>query len=87
MSSTVQVRVRSHAALVEAIAGSGTQRDLARRVGVSATAINLLVQAKRQTASVDLAGRIEDALGVPRGHLFRLDQPELLAPYVVAGAA
>lgn len=87
MTTTVPVRVRSLPVLVEAIAAGGTQRDLARKVGVSPTSINLLATGKRHTTSVGVAGRIEDALGVPRGSLFALDQPDVLAPYVSVGAA
>jgi transcriptional regulator with XRE-family HTH domain len=66
---TVSVRVRSLSALVERAMSQGSQRDLARRVGSSPTAINLLLQGKRSTVSLDLAARIEDALDVPRAGL------------------
>lgn len=82
---TVSVRVRSLAALVERSMAQGSQRDLARRVGVSPTAINLLLQGKRSTVSLDLAARIEDSLDVPRGSLFRFDDLELVGPYACHG--
>ncbi|WP_158884098.1 helix-turn-helix transcriptional regulator [Amycolatopsis anabasis] len=81
---TVSVRVRDLNALVEATMAKGSQRQLARRSGLTPTSINLLMQGKRSTVTPDTAARIEDALEVERGSLFELDCPELVGPYVKA---
>ncbi|QWF78748.1 helix-turn-helix domain-containing protein [Amycolatopsis sp. CA-230715] len=82
----VTVRVRSLAALLERTQAAGSQRQLANAVGISPTAINLLIQGKRSTVRLDTAAGIEDALGVPRGSLFVFTDLALVAPYAREGA-
>lgn len=84
---TASVRVRSLQALLELAQSKGTQRDLARRVGVSPTSINLLMQGKRSTVAISTAARIEDALGVERGSYFVFEDLALVRPYAAGGAA
>ncbi|WP_370944057.1 helix-turn-helix domain-containing protein [Amycolatopsis sp. cg5] len=83
---TVSVRVRSLPALIERTLAAGSQRQLADKVGISPTSINLLMQGKRSTVRLDTAAGIEDALGVPRGSLFVFTDLELVGPYTRAGA-
>ncbi|MFD6069377.1 MULTISPECIES: helix-turn-helix domain-containing protein [Amycolatopsis] len=84
---TVSVCVRSLPALVELVNTQGTQRELARKIGMSATAINLLLQGRRDTVRVDTAARVEDALGVDRGTLFVFTDVDLVSPYTRRDAA
>lgn len=84
---TATVRVRNLAALVTATHARGTQRDLARRVGRSPTAINNLMRGKRTVVALETAVLIEDALDVPRGSLFVADNLDIVGPYLERGAA
>ncbi|MEV7554271.1 hypothetical protein AB0N89_32045 [Amycolatopsis sp. NPDC089917] len=54
---------------------------------MSATAINLLLQGRRDTVRVDTAARVEDALGVERGTLFVFTDVDLVSPYTRRDAA
>ncbi len=83
---TVSVRVRDLPALAEQVQAAGSQRWLARQIGISPTAINLLMQGKRTTVRVDTAAGIEDALGVSRGSLFVFTDLDLVGPYARDGA-
>jgi transcriptional regulator with XRE-family HTH domain len=76
------VRVRCLDALVASVAACGTQRDLARKIGRSPTMISNLMRGRRSCVTLETAGRIEEAVGVPRGTLFRVDGLDLVAPYL-----
>ena len=78
---SVSVRVRNLPELLDRVEAAGSQRQLAGRVGISATSINSLVQGKRSTVRLDTAAGIEDALGVPRGSLFVITDLDLVCPY------
>lgn len=68
------------------IALSGiSQRAFAEKVKTSHNTINQIVTGQRPSCDDELAMRIEDALGVSRGALFR--NPPVLAPDPVADAA
>lgn len=65
------VRLIDRAVLVELIDGSGmSERELARRCGLSHSTVNHLVTGRRDSCSAQTALGIEFALGAPPGSLF-----------------
>jgi DNA-binding CsgD family transcriptional regulator len=65
------VRLRSREILVECLVLAGlTERELARRAGLSHSTVNHLCTGRRDTCSRDSATAIEHALDVDEGKLF-----------------
>lgn len=63
--------------------GRRSYKDVADAAECAAATVCLLATGKRERVTADLAGRIEDALDVPRGTLFALsaDDHVRLQPY------
>lgn len=82
----VSVRLRNGSQLRDQIVHSGlSQNALAVRCGISAARINQLLRGIKRDVAIDKAAAIEDALAVPRGHLFVLcAQRDLIRDYLDA---
>ena len=79
------VTARDTARLTQLLAsGERSYAHIAKAVGVSKTYIGHLATGKRDRVSVEVAGRIETALGLDRGDLFHLDplSRKAAAPYL-----
>lgn len=81
---TAYVRVRKLDDLVECIDATGMQVDVAAAAGLSTQRINQIYTGRHSTLEVRKARRLEEALGVPTGHLFVAIDADLLAPYIGA---
>lgn len=82
---TTHVRIRNGARLRALVYSAvGSQRKVAEAAGMSFQRLNALISGVRPVIAVDQAARLEDTLNVPRGSLFVLDTPELIAPYTVS---
>lgn len=75
--------VKDLAPLVEALRGCTLVEVGAAAGGVSKGYLSQLVNGRRRTVSVEMAARIEDAVGADRGSMFTISPPDraLLAPY------
>lgn len=83
------IYLEARADLLNLARGGRSLRTVAKRAGCAASVLCELETGVKPRASAELAHRIEDALGVDRGTLFRLAaaDAELLRPYLLAQPA
>ncbi|HTZ45280.1 MAG TPA: helix-turn-helix transcriptional regulator [Jatrophihabitans sp.] len=79
------MRLRSRDVLIEFLDGAGlSERELARRAGLSHSTVNHLLTGRRRGCSLSTALAIERALDAPPGAVFRPDtdnEQNLLVQY------